>query len=68
MEEFTQFLRDNLTEEKTDALIEWLDERLDFPGPDYIVKQVLDAMLPGLFIQALETIFGETPEDGQGGD
>lgn len=65
------FLRNQVTEDRTDKLIDTFLNKIDFPKwiPKFIVRKVLDAMLPDKVLDSLEhfllSLGDETPKNGE---
>ena len=51
-EEVYKLIEDHIfNEDTTDFLIDLLDEKVDLPGPDFLVTRVLDQLLPGVVLE-----------------
>jgi hypothetical protein len=65
--ELLDALKDVLTEENTDMVLEYIFDKIDVPMvPDDLVKNVLDAVMPMLLLEALESVLVEQADDGAG--
>lgn len=63
------FLREHITEERTDEWIDYLVEKLHLPRwiPSFIVRRVLDSMLPQKVLDSIESLLRKSVKDGVAG-